>query len=728
MPIFEWAIITHHSHLFNDMNRTIKKIAKYSCYLLFSLIFLIIIAFSIFNYLNPISIPIIQPSTVVLDRENTVLRQFSDHDGIFRHWVELNEINPLYLNTLIQYEDRYFYQHFGINPLASFRAFIQLIKNRKIVSGSSTLTMQVARLLYPHERSFLGKIEQIFRAIQLETVLTKDEILTLYVNIAPMGGNIEGIQAASWRYFSKDASSLNISESALLVALPQRPSIYRPDLSLEKAKIARDKVLDRLVSFNQLSKQDAVRYQQEPVNYRPAQTQFIAPLLSESLHKNMPDQHIIQTSIDARLQKKIEKYIQYQSQNWPDKLSSAVLVMNNHNHQVYAYIGSADLFNADRFGYVDMVQAIRSPGSTLKPFAYGMAMDYGIIHEASLLTDVKRGFDGYFPKNFDGEFHGAIPMFKALQMSLNVPVVQVFQHLQPHYFVKKLRDAKVSLYADTPTLSIILGGVGISLWEQVRLFSSLATEGYVYPMTTSLNGNISQKYEILSPESAWIIHKILSNTRPANRFNPRKIAWKTGTSYGYRDGWAIGTTADWTVGVWIGRPDGVPNVGALANRYATPMLFDIFNFLPKDRSTISRPRFVHPETICWPSGRKITEVPIESCLEQYTIDTINGKTPPTLYDAPGEMPHSGWPKLLKPDDVSIQSVQILNLHNESIIFKSPYTISLEAQGNPPFYWYLDGQLLSEPELNVSTLKSGMHTLSVQDSLQKVDKITFEIQE
>ena len=147
MPIFEWAIITHHSHLFNDMNRTIKKIAKYSCYLLFSLIFLIIIAFSIFNYLNPISIPIIQPSTVVLDRENTVLRQFSDHDGIFRHWVELNEINPLYLNTLIQYEDRYFYQHFGINPLASLRAFIQLIKNRKIVSGSSTLTMQVARLL-----------------------------------------------------------------------------------------------------------------------------------------------------------------------------------------------------------------------------------------------------------------------------------------------------------------------------------------------------------------------------------------------------------------------------------------------------------------------------------------------------------------------------------------------------------------------------------------------------
>lgn len=729
MPIFEWAIIvTHNSNATHDMNRIIKKITKYSCYLFLLVICAIIIAFATFNYFNPISIPSIQPSTVVLDRNHVVLRQFADDEGIFRHWVELDDINPLYLNALIQYEDRYFYQHFGVNPLASIRAFTQLIQHRKVISGSSTLTMQVARLLYPHDRSFLGKIEQIFRAIQLESILSKDEILTLYVNIAPMGGNIEGVQAASWRYFSKDASSLNISESALLVALPQRPSIYRPDVSLEKAKIARDKVLDRLEAFNQLSKEDSQRYQQEPVNYRPAQTQFSAPLLAENMKNNTPEQHIIHTTINANLQKKIEKYIQQQSENWPDKLSSAVLVMNNQDHQVYAYIGSADLFNSERFGYVDMVQAIRSPGSTLKPFAYGMAMDYGIIHEASLLTDVKRGFDGYFPKNFDGEFHGATPMFKALQMSLNVPVVQVFQHLQPHYFVKKLRDAKVSLYADTPTLSIILGGIGISLWEQARLFSSLATDGYIYPMTTSFNDDVTKKHAILSPESAWIIHKILSNTRPSNRFNPKKIAWKTGTSYGYRDGWAIGTTADWTVGVWIGRPDGVPNVGALANRYATPLLFDIFNFLPKDQFVLSKPSSVQPETICWPSGRKITEVPIESCLEQYTIDTINGRTPPTLYDAPGEMPHSGWPKLLKPDDVSLQSVQILTLQNESIIFKSPYTISLMAQGNPPFYWYLDGQLLAEPELNIATLKSGMHTLSVQDSLQKVDKITFEIQE
>lgn len=709
------------------MHHIIKKVFLYTAYTVCIFFFSSLITFGLFNYLNPLVVPQITPSTVVLDRHGNILRQFSDPNGIFRHWVELDNINPHYLNTLIRYEDRYFYQHFGINPLATFRAFGQFIKNRKIISGSSTLTMQVARLLYPHERSFMGKIEQVFRAIQLERALTKKEILTLYVNIAPMGGNIEGVQAASWRYFSKNANSLNISESALLVALPQRPSIYRPDQSLEKAKFARDKVLSRLATFDYLTKDDAERYKNEPINYTPAKTQFSAPLLADHLQRTKSNQHIIHTTIDGRLQRKIEKYLKIQSLNWPEKISTATLIINNHDHQVYAYIGSADLFDHDRFGYIDMVQAIRSPGSTLKPFAYGMAMDYGIIHEASLLTDVKRGFDGYFPKNFDGNFHGAIPMFKALQMSLNVPVVQVFQHLQPHYFVKKLRDANIKLLVDTPTLSIILGGVGISLWEQVRLFSSLATEGKVYPLQV-IPSNISEPHTILSPEAAWIIHKVLSNVRPTDRFNPRKIAWKTGTSYGYRDGWAIGVTADWTVGTWIGRPDGVPNVGALANRYATPLLFDIFNFLPKDKSIIDKPYGVQPATICWPSGRKISEAPTDSCLEQYDIDTIQGKTPPTLYDSIGETPHSGWPKSLNIGDIPTQSVQIITLQNESIIFKSPYTIALNAQGNPPFLWYLDSQLLLEPELDIQNLSNGIHTLSVQDSLKKVDKITFEIQE
>lgn len=709
------------------MYQFLKKLFKYSIILSVVAIVCVGIAFTIFNYMNPLVVPKIEPSVVVVDRNDKILRQFSDQEGVFRHWVELKDINPLYLDALITYEDRYFYQHFGVNPLATVRAFGQLLTNRKVISGSSTLTMQVARLLFPHERTVFGKVEQMFRAIQLEMKLSKDEILTLYVNIAPMGGNIEGVQTASWRYFSKDASSLNIAESALLVALPQRPSIYRPDHSLAKAQEARNKVLSRLAEFGKLSAEESKRYQAEPVNYQPSKTQFLAPLLAESLKSQNSEQHVIQATIDGNLQARLEKFIYTQSQTWSEKISGAILVANNHNHEVYAYVGSAELFDRERFGYVDMVKAIRSPGSTLKPFAYGMAMDYGIIHEASLLADVRRGFDGYHPKNFDNQFRGAVPMSQALQLSLNVPVVQVLQHLTPHYFVKTLRDADVVLHVSEPTLSIILGGLGISLWEQVRLFSSLATEGDVYPLT-AVKANVEESRSILSPESAWITHKILSSTRPANRFNSRKIAWKTGTSYGYRDGWAIGTTKDWTVGVWVGRPDGVPNVGALANRYATPMLFDIFNYLPKDKTALSKPRTVQTATICWPSGRKITEVAIEACAVQYEIDTIEGQTPPTLYDAPGEMPHAGWPKLLAVEDITLQSVHILTLQNESIIFKSPYTMPLSARGNEPFRWYLDGQLLEEPELDINNLKVGIHTLSVQDALQKVDKVTFEVRD
>nr|WP_252866390.1 transglycosylase domain-containing protein [Wohlfahrtiimonas chitiniclastica] len=424
------------------MRAFILRLITLLCASFVGLVLLLIAAFMLFNHRYPLSIPKIEPSVVVVDQKGEVLRQFADSEGIFRHWVTLDDVNPYYLNALIHYEDRYFYHHFGINPLATLRAFGQWVGHRKIISGSSTLTMQVARLLYPHERTFMGKIEQMFRAIQLEQQLTKAEILTLYINIAPMGGNIEGVQAASWRYFGKDAASLNIAESALLVALPQRPSVYRPDHSLTKAMQARNKVLARLADFGEISPTDALRYQQEPINYAPSSTQFSAPLLAENL-KQQSDQHVIHTTLDGQLQRKIESLLHSQSKTWPDKASGAVLVVNNHTHSIAAYVGSADLFNAERFGYVDMVTAIRSPGSTLKPFAYGMAMDYGIIHEASLLTDVRRGFDGYYPKNFDNEFRGAVPMFRALQLSLNVPVVQVFQHLTPHYFTQNC--AKVAL-------------------------------------------------------------------------------------------------------------------------------------------------------------------------------------------------------------------------------------------------------------------------------------------
>ena len=738
-------------------------------------------SFALLNYLLPLEVPKIDVSTTVVAKDGEVLRQFSNEDGVFRHWISLEEVSPDYLHALIQYEDRYYYQHFGVNPFSSLRALWQMIIHQKIISGSSTLTMQVSRLLYPHERTFFGKLQQVFRAVQLELNYSKAEILTLYINLAPMGGNIEGVSAASERYFSKSANELTLSESALLVALPQRPSVYRPDRNLTLARNARDKVLRRLYDFGKIDEQTWQLASQDPINYQPSKTPFHAPLFADRVRRQFPDQHRIESTINYDLQRHLETFLLAESQKFPKHLSSAILVVNNHTHEVEAYLGSVDLFDANRAGFVDMVTAIRSPGSTLKPFAYGLGLDYGVIHEASLLTDVPRAFDGYEPQNFDKEFRGRVPMFRALQQSLNVPVVQVFQHLTPFYFLQKMREAGIDLHISEPTLSMILGGVGITLEEQVRLFSSFGPDGKVYPLIMVKDSQDAQSSKdsqeqieptepmetaepagkpILSPASNWIITKTLRNITPSKRINSRRIAWKTGTSYGYRDGWALGVSADWTVGVWVGRPDSVPNVGILAGDIAVPLLFDTFAFLPKDQSTFKKPYNVQEAIICWPSGRKKAQLPEDECLEEFKIDTIAGNVPRTLYDAKGESPHNGWPILLaddfiadileknmtrqaffqkyhsesqndragKPREIPIYGVKILTLANESIIFKSDYKIHLSAQGKSPFRWYLNGELLQTPALDIQTLNAGQYRLSVQDEQGNSDQIQFEIRE
>ncbi|UNM96403.1 penicillin-binding protein 1C [Ignatzschineria rhizosphaerae] len=760
-------------------------------------------SFFTLNLLYPLQVPKIEVSTTVVAKNGEILRQFADENGVYRHWTQLNEVSPDYLKALIQYEDRYYYQHFGINPFSTIRALWQWAWHQRVISGSSTLTMQVARLLYPHDRTLRGKAEQAFRALQLELHYSKEEILTLYINLAPMGGNIEGVSAASQRYFSKKASELTLSESALLVALPQRPSIYRPDRNIDIARQARDKVLQRLYDFGEITKESWEMASQDPVNYLSGETPFYAPLLAERLRREYPEKHLIQSTIDYELQRHLERFLLDSSKRFPANVSAAIVVVDNHTKEVISYIGSVDLFDKNRAGFVDMVTAIRSPGSTLKPFAFGLALDYGIIHEASLLTDVPRSFDGYEPQNFDKKFRGRVPMYRALQQSLNVPVVQVFQHLTPYYFMKTLRDAGIGLYLESPTLSLILGGVGTTLEEQMKLFASLGSNGVVAPLRLVREESLESETDflqdhdndqtvnepnapalpetflaenqgkaLLSPEASWIITKILRGVSPPKRLNTRKIAWKTGTSYGYRDGWAFGVSPDWTVGVWVGRPDAVPNIGILAGDIAAPMLFDIFSFLPNDQMNFKKPYRVISETICWPSGRRKSQISMAECAQEFEIDTIAGKVPRTLYDAKGESPHDGWPKLLADDFLNqrgqepinidrqtyfnymsrrdraqniedfanvssdqassimrlpaIYGVKIQTLADESIIFKSDYKIHLNAQGKRPFRWYLDGRLLSAPELDMNLIHAGIHRLSVLDEQGNSDQIQFEV--
>ena len=355
---------------------------------------------------------------VVVDENNRPLRTFADSKGIWRYPIKLAEVSPLYIEALLNYEDRWFWHHFGINPLSLLRAASQNIRNNRIISGGSTLSMQVARILHPHERSLWGKTQQMFRTLQLEWHLDKKQILQIYLNTAPFGGTIEGVEAASYTYLNKSAKDLTHAEAALLAVLPQAPTRYRPDLHNQAAQAARDKVLQRLVDFNvwpQETVKDAMLERVFSANFRPEQ---LAPLLSRRLLSYSNRQSVVKSTIDSDLQQNLQDVLTSYMSRLPKKSSGAILVVENKTSAVKAYIGTADFANADRNGYVDMVQAIRSPGSTLKPFLYGLAMDDGLIHSHSLLADVPRNWGAYRPSNFSGGFNGPVSANDALQLSL----------------------------------------------------------------------------------------------------------------------------------------------------------------------------------------------------------------------------------------------------------------------------------------------------------------------
>ena len=586
-------------------------------------------------------------STLVVARDGTPLRAFADKRGVWRYPVKLDDVSPRYIEALINYEDRWFWHHPGVNPAALLRAAWQSIRAGRIVSGGSTLTMQVARLIDPHSRSLGGKIKQMFRALQLEYHYSKRQILTLYLNLAPFGGPVEGVQAASYRYFGKPARELSHSEAALLAVLPQSPSRLRPDRYPGRARKARDKGIRRLVRFQVWSKKILAEAAGEPVTADAQGTRLMAPLLARRLKQQRLKRGIrggvIRTTIDADLQAGLEQKLKAWQTTLPDDSSTAVLVVDNHTLSVRAYIGSVDFFNRQRFGHIDMVRAIRSPGSTLKPFLYGLAIEQGLVHSKSLLTDVPQTVDGYRPGNFNGQYTGPVSVTRALQMSLNVPAVDLLQRYGMVRFVSRLRNGHLRLRIpqNKPNLSVILGGAGTSLESLVMAYSAFARGG----LSGDLRFTAQQKsrdYRMLDRGAAWIIRDILeSRGRPGlpneglDMSASRQVAWKTGTSYGYRDAWAIGVTDRYTIGVWVGRPDGTPMPGHYGAVTAAPLLFDIVDSLPDRRlwaERPARPATVSKAEICWPLGTQRKSLPANLCHQQHTAWILKGQVPPTLPD------------------------------------------------------------------------------------------------
>lgn len=591
----------------------------------------------------PLPLPKDDLARVVLAEDGTPLWRFADANGVWRYPVQTSEVSPYYLDALLTYEDRWFYQHPGVNPLALARATWQNLTGARVVSGGSTLSMQVARLLDPHPRTFHGKLRQLWRTAQLEWHLSKAEILNLYLNRAPFGGTLQGVAAASWAYLGKSPAQLTHAEAALLAVLPQAPSRLRPDRHPQRAQQARDKVLRRLAEF-QVWPQSAVdEALEEPLLLAPRLEPSLAPLLARRL--NRPDSPpLIRTTLDATLQRRLEDLLLGWRARLPEHTSAAILVVEEESMAVRAYLGSVDINDAKRFGHVDMISALRSPGSTLKPFLYGMALDDGLIHSESLLQDVPRRYGDYRPGNFSMGFTGAVPASTALSSSLNLPAVQLLEAYGPKRFAAQMRIGGVPLALPAlaePNLALILGGAGSRLEDLVSGYSAFARDGRSATIRLQPDDTLRER-PLLSPGSAWIVRRILSGQARPDR-DPRAelvqrpvLAWKTGTSYGFRDAWAIGVGPRYLIGVWIGRPDGTPVPGQFGLASAAPLMLQVHDVLTNRDSQrgISAPVKPVPANvgvaaICWPLGQPMSRSD-PNCRRQRFAWTLDNTTPPTL--------------------------------------------------------------------------------------------------
>ena len=576
-------------------------------------------------------------SVLILAQDRTPLRAFADNEGVWRYPVTLDEVSPLYVQALLEYEDRWFYWHPGINPFALVRAGWQWLRGGRIISGGSTLTMQVARILDPHDRSISGKLRQMFRALQLEWHYSKAEILNFYLNLAPFGGPIEGVQTASFAWLHKPALGLSHAEAALLAVLPQAPSRLRPDRHPELAQRYRDKVLRRMATQGIWSQEVVDDAMNEPVMRSRFQQPMVAPLFAERMKSQAFAANVarLQTRLDTNTQWVVDNVLRTREGSLPAKASIGVLVVENATGYVRAYAGSADFYNAERFGHVDMVQAVRSPGSTLKPFLYGMALEDGLVHSASLLSDVPVQLHDYAPQNFVRRFSGAVSVTQALQQSLNVPAVDMLQRLTPANFVARLRNGGVVISFPEnaePNLSVILGGAGTTLEDLVRGFTAFARQG-ISIKPRFLEDEPVVERRMLSAGAAWVIQDILRGIpAPEGSVNATGVAWKTGTSYGFRDAWAVGVNDAYTVGVWTGRPDGTPLPGSFGAAAAGPILFDVFRALPKRGgvNTRRRPPEVTQTDICWPLGESVARTAPEQCHVRQQAWILDERIPPTL--------------------------------------------------------------------------------------------------
>jgi penicillin-binding protein 1C len=632
-------------------------------------------------------------SGVVMDHRGAVLRVFPVEDGKWRMRAHVEKLDPDFVTALLAYEDKRFRSHSGVDFAALARAAGSFASAGRIVSGGSTITMQTARLLEPRPRNIGSKIVESIRAWQLEHRYSKDQILELYLTLAPYGGNLEGVRAASWAYFGKEPDNLSPDQIAMLIALPQSPEARRPDLKPQQAIVARERVLMRLAEEKIFAADLAAESADYPAPVRRDFPTTAWHASEEALRRaKSPDN--IATTLDLALQKEVEALALQAAGPKQEGVQVAIMVVDIATREVRASAGSANRSTAG--GWIDLTDRPRSPGSTLKPFIYGMAFDDGVASPDTRIADAPKRFASYRPDNFDRTFRGDVTVAQALQHSLNVPAVSALDAIGARRFVSALAfagaDLSLPLTADDETgLAIALGGAGLSVRDLTMLYAALGDGGRALPLrwlkaeADPLADKKLPAVQIMSTESAQkIMHILGAAPTPAGRMpaaltqDAPVIAFKTGTSYGFRDAWAAGVGNGHAVVVWMGRADGAPRPGITGREGALPALFDAFD-------AIARITPQRPTSLPLREGDDATQAPLP--LVRFERETA----PPNI--------------LFPPDG--------------SEVWKDEEHVSfvLAAEGHGKLAWYVDGAPLQRNVAGDTVWRPkdpGFYDLSVVD--------------
>lgn len=585
----------------------------------------LVVLFFLLNWIFPLPDKI-EYSTIITDNKGQVVNAYLTSDQKWRMKTELDEISPLLKKAIVAKEDKYFYSHPGVNPFAVSRAFFKNIFRMKRTSGASTITMQVARALEHRPRNIFSKFIEMFRAFQLELKYDKDEILQLYLNLVPYGGNIEGVKSASILYFGKNPDHLSLAEITALSIIPNRPSSLVVGKNNDRIITERNRWLQKFADDDVFTDKEIEDALEEPLTARRGVVPHYIPHLAYKLKKQGGD--IIETTIDLNTQLKTEKLVAdyIRSQRLRNIKNAAVIIIDNKTHKVITYIGSSDFKDTLDGGQVNGAAALRQPGSTLKPLLYAMCFDEGLLTPKTIMTDVAVNYEGYAPENYDEKFNGYVTVDYALGHSLNIPAVKGLKLLGHEKLIQKLASCNFKQIQKDQRklgLSMILGGCGTTLEELTGLFASFANNGIYYPLIYQQKDSLPMKKTVISPAANYMINEILSKVdRPDFPLNwtaterMPKIAWKTGTSYGRRDAWSIGYNKNYTVGVWTGNFSGVGVPDLSGASIATPLLFKIFNTIDydSDEEWFTQPSDCDIRQVCSETGLP----PGEHCTNRIT--------------------------------------------------------------------------------------------------------------